>query len=93
MSPLKLALLLRAYSSARPNMDLPTRQAFAPAMMQAVHEFRARDLLRPEVHTAMLVTGWLNERGAYHLLITPKGEALAQRILAAAEECYKEATE
>lgn len=93
MSPLKLALLLRTYSAPRPNRDLPAGQSFAPAMMAAVSEFRARGLLYPEVTTAVMVHGWADERGAMLPLITPKGEALARRILAAAAECYKEAGE
>jgi chromosome segregation ATPase len=47
MSPLKIALLFRMYSQPRPNRDLPERQAFAPAMHEALRDFKSLGLAHP----------------------------------------------
>lgn len=89
MSPLKLALLLRAYALPTPNYDTPAAQAFAPAMVEAINEMRTRGIFRSVASAATFRIGYPNAT----TMLTPKGKALAQRILAAAEECYKEASE
>lgn len=93
MSPLILDLLLRAYCMPRPNQDLPTEQAYAPAMVEAVNTLRARGLLRSVASASSLRIGYAVAGGGFAMLLTEKGEALVRRILGAAAEFYKEAAE
>lgn len=87
MSPLKLELLLRAYSMPRPNLHLPAAEAQSPAMVAALIDFRDRGIFHWDVALSTLRYG--REGGAD--LLTPKGKYLVQRILTVAAECYKEA--
>lgn len=68
MSPLKIALLLRMYSSPRPNADLPERQAFSPAMAEALQDFQNQKLVLGGISLDNLRSGpsrnWLTESGA-----------------------------
>lgn len=87
MSPLRLALLLRAYSMPRPNQDIPAAQAFAPAMVEALMDFRDRGI----IHWGATVGALRYGRDGVADLLTPKGTALVRRILGAATEFDTEA--
>ena len=89
MSPLKIALLLRAYAMPTPNYDIPSGQAYAPAMVEAINEMRARGIFRNVASATTFRIGYPN----CSTMLTPKGEALARRILAVAADFYREAAE
>lgn len=92
MSPLKLSLLLRAYSMPRPNQDLPEAQAYAPAMIEAINSLRMHGLLKSVASASTMRLGYAVQNGTtFGRPITQKGEALAKRILESAADFYKEA--
>lgn len=91
MSPLKLSLLLRAYSMPRPNRDLPAEQAYAPAMVEAINSLRAKGLLKSVASESTMRLGYALGGGTFAMLITEKGNALSERILGAAADFYREA--
>jgi hypothetical protein len=79
MSPLKISLLLRMYSRPEPNADLPSRQAVAPAMWEAVASFKRQGLIPDWVTAAELI---ITERPwSSEMWLTDKGRALVQRYL------------
>lgn len=73
MSPLKIRLLLELYASARPDLEFPAGQWFAPAMRMAFSDFRLAGLIQPGVQQD---ADW----GAVNEALTPAGYALVKRL-------------
>lgn len=93
MTPLKLALLLRAYAMPRPNQDIPAEQAYAPAMVETINSLRQRGLLRSIASPSTMRIGYaVQNRTTFAPLITEKGKMLVERILSAATDMEKEAS-
>ena len=64
MSPLKISLLLRMYSESAPNGEIPEKQAFSPAMMDALDYFREHGLVHNDVMLGHLRGGYVSVIGA-----------------------------
>lgn len=80
MSPLKVALLLRMLALPRPNNEIPDKQAHAPAMHQAIADFKEEGLVPPSITAIDLQFGpprtWLTEKGTWlanHILRSADG--------------------
>ncbi len=84
MSPLKISLLLRMYSQPAPNGDIPYNQAVAPAMLDALDDFRDRGLVHNDVMLGHLHRGHFSSIGADsgEPYLTPKGRALVDKLMA-----------
>ena len=76
MSPLKINLLLNAYSRAVPNGQLTQGQAYAPAMLEAIDDFKRLGLFHESVTASTLRYAQIPPGE----VLTAKGRGLVDRF-------------
>lgn len=97
MSPLKIDLLLRCWSSPYPTTDMPEAQALSPAMRQAVQDFKAAGILLPHITVFNLrtlddETDACRDRREIPKYLTEAGLQMVVRIMDFADDALKEAS-
>ena len=75
MSPLKINMLMRLYSRAKPFDDMPMEQIDAPAMQEAFGFFHRHDLLAAGVSWVSVKYGRIA-----HPFLSPCGHQLIERL-------------